>query len=127
MQLAPEHLTILRIEKSGKTTKYTRSYLKLLDVLAYVGGIFSSLLAVFFFLGMYMKFYYEMKFAEYYYNINDARGISFLSYIKQALFGVLDSTPLKPDWPVEERRISLRETVVKVLDIFFLHKRIAFL
>jgi hypothetical protein len=63
MQLSPVHMTILRIEKSGKTTTYTRTYLKLLDALAYVGGIFSSLLALFFFLGMYMRFYYEMKFA----------------------------------------------------------------
>ena len=94
-------MTILRIEKSGKTTTYSRSYFKILDALAYVGGIFSSLLAVFFFLGMYMRFYYEMKFAEYYYNSDDGRNISFFSFIKQGLFGTLSSTSLKPDWPLE--------------------------
>lgn len=63
MQLAPFDMTIVRIEKSSKTTTYNRVYLKLLDALAYVGGIFSTLLALFFFLGMFMRFYYEMKFA----------------------------------------------------------------
>jgi len=101
MQQSPQDMTILRIEKSGKITTYNRKYLKIIDALAYIGGLFSSLLALFFFLGMFMRFYYEMNFAEYYYNSKDARSITFMSFIKQGLFGVLSSTPLKPNWPVE--------------------------
>ena len=68
-----------------------------------------------------------MKFAEYYFNSNDARGVGFRSWLQQALYSALMSTPLKPDWDQIDRRVGLRKTVNKVLDIFYLHKRIAFL
>ena len=76
---------------------------------------------------MFMRFYYEMLFSEYYYESKDARDVGFISFLKQGFYGVAAKTPLKPDWPLEERRIALRNTVTKVLDIFYLHKRIAFL
>ncbi len=63
MSLAPLYQTILKIEKSGRTSTYNRTYLKLIDALAYVGGIFNSILAIFFFMGLFGRFYFEMKFA----------------------------------------------------------------
>jgi len=43
-------LTILNIEVSGRSVTYNRSYLKLLDAISYIGGIFNSILAIFFFI-----------------------------------------------------------------------------
>jgi len=37
--------------------------MKILDVLAYVGGIFPSLLGLFFFLNIFALYFFEMSFA----------------------------------------------------------------
>jgi hypothetical protein len=127
MNLAPIYQTVLKVEKSGKVTSHKRAFLKLLDALAYVGGIFNSLLAIFFFMAMFMRFFFEMKFADYYFKCEEAKEVGFFSFGKQMVYGMLSATPFKPNWELNEKRISLRETVNKVLDLFYLHKRIAFL
>jgi hypothetical protein len=58
MNIAPLVQTILKIEKSPRTSTYKRTFLKLLDAIAYVGGIFNSILAVFFFMSLYGRFYF---------------------------------------------------------------------
>lgn len=50
--------TTLRIEASGRTLSYKRSYLKILDALSFIGGIFQTILAVFFFMGAYNRFFF---------------------------------------------------------------------
>lgn len=62
MNVAPLFQTVLMIERSGKTINYSRSYLKMLDAVAYVGGIFTSILAIFFFMGLYGRYNFEVKF-----------------------------------------------------------------
>jgi hypothetical protein len=56
MNVATLKQTIVKIEKSVRTTVYNRSFLKLLDAAAYVGGIFSSILAIFFFMNLFGRF-----------------------------------------------------------------------
>ncbi len=92
-----------------------------------MGGIFNSILAVFFFMSLFGRYYFEMKFAEYYFNSKEARGAGFLTWIKQMVYNVLAPTPLRPDWEIMEKRNSLQTTVNKILDIFYLHKKIAYL
>ena len=108
-------------------TFYNRTFYKLLAALSFVGGIFNSILAIFFFMTMFMRFMFEMRFAEYYFNNDEARDVGFFAWIRQAIFSVVKGTFLEPDWDVTEKRLNLRDTVNKVLDIFYLHKRIAFL
>lgn len=98
MNNAPIYQTVLTIERSGKTVKHNRSFLKLLDAVAYVGGIFTSILALFFFMGLYGRYHFEMKFAEYYFNSKEARDLGFFSWVKQTVYNALSSTPLKPEW-----------------------------
>ena len=56
--------TVLKIEVSGRSTTYNRSYLKLVDALAYIGGIFNSILAIFFFIEGFNRYFFEMRFAN---------------------------------------------------------------
>lgn len=127
MNIASLKTTIVKIEKSVRSTTFKRSFLKLLDAAAYAGGMFNTILALFFFMRTYHRFHFEMKFAEYYFNCKEARDIGFLSWVKLNVFNVVSSTPCKPEWPVEEKRNFVVSTVNKVLDIFYLHKRIGFL
>lgn len=98
MNLATKNQTIVMIEKSPKSTKHNRSFLKLIDALAFVGGIFNSILAVFFFMAMFGRYYFEMKFAEYYFNSKEARDVGFMQWIKNCIYDALSSTPLKLNW-----------------------------
>lgn len=75
---------------------------------------------------LFSRFMFEMRFAEYYFNNDTAKDVGFFSWIKQALFAVAQGTRCQPEWEQSEKQVGLRETVNKVLDIFYLHKRIAF-
>ena len=55
--------TMLKIENSGRVTNFNRSFYKLLAALSFVGGIFNSILAIFFFMLLFMRFMFEMRFA----------------------------------------------------------------
>jgi hypothetical protein len=57
------HTTIL-IEKSTVRATYDRTFLKLLDAVAYAGGIFQSILGIFFFMGGFGRLVYELEFAS---------------------------------------------------------------
>lgn len=98
MNLATKNQTIAKIEKSPKSTKYNRSFLKLIDALAFVGGIFNSILAVFFFMAAFGRYYFEMKFADYYFNSKEARNVGFMRWVKNSIYNALESTPFKPNW-----------------------------
>ena len=74
-----------------------------------------------------MRFMFEMRFAEYYFNNDAARDVGFFAWLRQGFFGLVKDTPVQPNWEKTEERGKLRDTVSKVLDIFYLHKRIAFL
>ena len=87
---------------------YNRAFYKLLAALSFVGGIFSSILAIFFFMIMFTRFMFEMRFAEYYFNNDDARDVGFFSWLQQALFSVLQGTCCEPNWEVAAKRLKLR-------------------
>ena len=55
--------TNIRIERSEQTNTVERKYLKLVDVLSYVGGIFPALFGIFFFMKAFGMYFFEMTFA----------------------------------------------------------------
>lgn len=59
--------TQIFLQSSGKTLTFRRKFLKLLDAIAVVGGLFPVLLGSFFFMGSFGKYVYDMKFSEYYF------------------------------------------------------------
>jgi len=48
--------------------KYKRKYLKILDALSYLGGIFNALLGAFFFMNAFGKLFFEIEFARLVFN-----------------------------------------------------------
>lgn len=46
-------MVLINFQGSNYYTVYNRSFLKILDAFSYIGGIFNSLIAVFFFMKMY--------------------------------------------------------------------------
>lgn len=91
-------LTTVWIEKSNVRTTYDRVFLKLLDAVAYAGGIFSSLLGIFFFMGGFGQFVYEMEVAYNLFKAKEAQNVGFIQFVKHSAFSVLKSTSLKPAW-----------------------------
>ena len=60
------------ITSAKKTLLIKRSYLTVLDALSYVGGFFSTLLAIFFFIKLYGQSMFEMQYASAYFRDKDA-------------------------------------------------------
>lgn len=91
--------TTIWIENSGSRTTYNRSFLKLLDAVAFVGGIFNSLLGIFFFMNGFGRLMYEMEFTSKYFKDKDARHSGFVSYLKHSVYGALTAVNCRPNWP----------------------------
>ena len=81
--------TTLKIEVSGKSVTYVRSYLKILDALSYIGGIFSSILAVFFFIEGFNRYFFEMRFSNEYFKTKETKKIDFITYLKSTTYPIL--------------------------------------
>ena len=77
------------IDRSPLTTTYDRRYMKVLDVLSYVGGIFPALFGVFFFMKGFGLFFFEMTFAYIHFKCKETRYRSFGNYIKMTLYRML--------------------------------------
>lgn len=63
--------TILTIQRSDKTVLYRRSYLKLFDLFAYIGGVIQAFLILFMFMRAIARLEFEIKFAGEYFRTND--------------------------------------------------------
>lgn len=75
--------------------------MKLLDVLAYIGGIFNAVLALGFLLSGYNKYFFEMNFANKYFSINSVEKASLIGYIKSTFYGMVKGTIFEiksPNW-----------------------------
>ena len=98
-----------------------------IDALAYVGGIFSSLYGAFFFMGVYGRFVFEMLFAQQYFHSKAAQSYGFFTFIKITLFNLWAKIKSRPNWKKTTKQQEIRDTVNKVLDIVYLQRRIEFL
>ena len=83
---------------SKKTFLYKRSFLTILDVISYIGGLFSTLLAAFCFMKIYGRVFYEMLYAKSYFKDKDAQSFGFFSFIKQSVYSLLRSCNCRPNW-----------------------------
>ena len=63
--------------------------MKLTAVIAFVGGIFQSLLAVFFFLSVFSRIFFEFRFIKLYLKSELAKRFGFIGYLKQIVFQIL--------------------------------------
>jgi len=75
-----------------------RSYYKVFDLVAYIGGLIYGILILLFFLRNLSKIEFELNFAAEYFRIPDSKAITFRGYLKQLAYQILKHTCLKPDW-----------------------------
>ena len=103
------------------------SYYTLLEALSFVGGIFNTFLALFFFMTLYGEKFIEFLFAQAYFNSKAARNYGFFSFLKQTLYRSLSLCGCKPRWKYVQQRELLEKTSKKMLCVVFLQKRVEFL
>lgn len=77
---------------------YKRSYYKIFDLVAYLGGLVYGILILLFFIRNFSKIEFELNFASEYFRITESKTITFRGYLKQLFYGLLKNTPWKPDW-----------------------------
>jgi len=91
------------LQSSGKSNFFNRSFLKLLDIVSFIGGLFPALVGIFFFMNALSKHVYEMKLGFYYFALKDAHNYGFFAYLKQKIYNILTTLKLKPDWEIQEK------------------------
>lgn len=78
---------------------YERSFLKLFDVFAYIGGLIQLVFVFFFFMTGFGRLLNEMKMAQTMFRTKEGTdGVNFISYIKQSIFTFLAATCCRPEW-----------------------------
>ena len=85
-------------ERSYKTQVFEATYLKFMDAFAFVGGIFESLIGMFFFITAFGRMFFEFNFAKLYLRSDLARGFGFPGYLKQVVYQILTLVNYKVNW-----------------------------
>lgn len=84
--------TILTLKRSDRTINYKRTYLKLLDVFAYIGGLIPCIFILFFFMPGFTRMLFEMKLAKSILKIKEAKHFNFVTYLKQKIYNLFQNT-----------------------------------
>lgn len=120
--------TTINIERSGTTRIFNRNYLKLIDILSYVGGIFPSLLGIFFFMNAFGMYFFEMTFAYKHFKCKETKYSHFGQYLKLKIYRIATAMGCAPrNWFIAKHQNEINHLVNKMLDINYLYKRIEFL
>ena len=120
--------TDLWIERSPVTKTIHRRYMTLIDVFSYVGGIFPSLFAFFFFMKAFGLYFFEMTFASVHFRSRETKGFNFGTFMKQLIYQVLVLLGFRiKSWKIAEKRSTINKVVNNLLDINYLFRRIEFL
>ena len=64
----PDSSSLIYYHRSSRTNFYTSRFLKLLDAVAFVGGIFQAVLGFFVFMVAFGRIFYEFKFGRRFFN-----------------------------------------------------------
>jgi len=78
--------TYVTLERSDKSTIYQRSYYKIFDLVAYLGGVVYGILILLFFIRNFSRIEFELNFAAEYFRVADSKAITFRGYLKQLFF-----------------------------------------
>ena len=106
-----------------------RNYEKIIDALAYVGGLLGSFLLLLLIVNFYNEHSYEMNFAEALYAPEEGSPTHFkkyniLYYFVQSIYGVLKALKIKCEWRNVEFFHKTREEMIRQLDVMLLFKKI---
>jgi hypothetical protein len=95
---ANESSTLVYYHRSYKTIVYQTKYLQLLDALSFVGGMFEVMLCIFFFMAVFGRVFFEIKFARKYFKEEVLKTFSIWDLLKQMLYKMLVVFGCPPDW-----------------------------
>lgn len=90
--------SILTVERSDRTVVYSRSYLRLFDVVAYVGGVFQSVVILFWFVRVFLAERLALEMAKLCFKTAEAKNYHLGSFAKQTVFRTLKWINCEPRW-----------------------------
>ena len=72
--------------------------MKLLDVVAFAGGVFHAVLGFFVFMVAFGRIFFEFKFGRKVFNDKQIEDLSFTDFVKQMSYKFLKFFNCKPQW-----------------------------
>lgn len=94
-----------------------RHFLKYIQVLSDIGGLFSSLSAAFFFINAFGSYFFEMFFAMRCLSDPSGHPKGFFTFVKQSIYSTLKGSCLEPKWDLARKQDRIREVMTTLLDI----------
>jgi len=115
--------------RDPSTIIISRSYQKIIDAFAYVGGLLGSFLLLLIFINFYNECSYEMRFASLYKKEKDsptnARKFNLFYYFLQSIYTLLAMVKIKCEkWKVVRYFHKTREEMQRQLDVRYLFKKL---
>lgn len=105
IEYGSQKYTYLYIERSSITKVVSRKYLKLMDVMAYVGGIFPAFFGIFFFMKLFSRYFFEMTFAYQHFKCKETKYNTFGQFLKKSIYSHLSNAGKAPaNWKIAKRQ-----------------------
>lgn len=119
--------------KSRVSKIYTRSYLKLDEVLGLIGGLFGTVSIFLLFVSSYNNYAYEISLGSSLFKPENQKAMktftsyNFISYLIQCVHGVITFIGFSPNWKSTIEYNKCQEEMEKQLDVSYLLERILYL
>lgn len=119
------------IFKSPNSRNIDRSYVKLDEILSYIGGLFGTLTMLLFVVKVYNNYAFEINLGAVLYK-KDGQEVNlnkynFLYFIAHVIYRVLKEKLACCNWGNVKGYHKCREEVLKQIDVLYLLKRVTFL
>lgn len=92
----------ITVERSDRSILIMRSYYKVFDLIAYIGGIIYCIIMLFFLVKQLSVIEFEMNFATECFRNAEMKKLSFREYMKQLIYRTVKETKWRFDWAVAE-------------------------
>lgn len=118
------------IFKSANSRQIDRSYVKLDDILSYIGGLFGTLTICLFIVKIYNNYAFEINLGAILYKKDDKevnlKKYNFLYFIAQLAYRLFKDK-CGCNWGAVKGYFKCRQEVLKQIDVLYLLKRVTFL
>lgn len=86
------------IQRSTKTNVYNRSFYRLIDAFAFIGGSLQAILGFFFFTSIIGKIFFEFQFAKKLFRTEEVEDFGAKDFFVQMTYKALTVLKCQPDW-----------------------------
>jgi hypothetical protein len=90
----------ITVERSDRSILIIRSYYKIFDLIAYIGGIIYCIIILFCLVKHLSVIEFELNLATECFRIAEIKKLSFREYIKQLIYSIFKQTKWKFNWAV---------------------------